>query len=85
MIFFLKGVVGDDEFTLAVFGTFIITNFVYFGVGSVYSYFDITGTPKFLKKYKVRFLNYCYSYGAVFRLKQRPYLDPLSIDGIYFL
>ena len=48
--------------------TFIITNFVYFGVGSVYSYFDITGTPKFLKKYKVRFLNCCYSYCALSRL-----------------
>jgi hypothetical protein len=48
-----QGVVGDDEFRVAVFGTFIITNLVYWTVGGIYSYFDITGTPEFLKKYKV--------------------------------
>ena len=50
---FLQAVVGDDDFRVSVFGTFIITNLVYWTVGSIYSYFDITGTPQFLKKYKV--------------------------------
>ncbi len=45
--------VGDDEFNLAVIGTFIITNTIYWTVGGIYSYFDITGTPEFLRKYKV--------------------------------
>ena len=51
MIF--QGVFGDDEFKLAVFGTFIITNVIYWSVGGIFSFFDITGTPKFLRKYKV--------------------------------
>lgn len=48
------GVVGDDEFNLAVIGTFIITNTIYWTVGGIYSYFDITGTPEFLRKYKIQ-------------------------------
>ena len=52
-LFTFQGVVGDDEFRVAVFGTFIITNLVYWTVGSIYSYFDISGTPEFLRKYKV--------------------------------
>lgn len=48
------GVVGDDQFTLYVIGTFLLTNFVYWSVGSVYTYFDLTGTPQFLRKYKIQ-------------------------------
>ncbi len=47
-------VVGDDEFNLHVFGTFILTNVIYWTVGGTFSYFDITGTPKFLRKFKVK-------------------------------
>jgi len=46
-------VVGDNEFNLQVYGTFLLTNIIYWTVGGIYSYFDITGTPKFLRKFKV--------------------------------
>lgn len=45
--------VGDDEFNLHVYGTFLLTNVIYWTVGGIFSYFDITGTPKFLRKFKV--------------------------------
>lgn len=43
-----------DEPTLYVFGTFIWTTLVYWGVGSLYIYMDVTTKPKVLIKYKVQ-------------------------------
>lgn len=37
-----------------MFGTFLLTNSVYFTVGALYSYIDLTGRPKFLMKYKIQ-------------------------------
>ena len=34
--------------------TFQITNGVYFGVGSIYMFFDLTSKPAFLRKYKIQ-------------------------------
>ena len=45
---------GDDPFTLEVWGSLIVANSVFWTVGSIYSYFDVTSTPKFLRKYKIQ-------------------------------
>merc|ERR1711884_234208 len=50
----LLAVTGEDPFTLEVWGSLIVTNAVFWGVGSIYSYFDVTSTPKFLRKYKIQ-------------------------------
>ena len=47
-------ITGEDPFTLEVWGSLIVTNAVFWGVGSIYSYFDVTSTPKFLRKYKIQ-------------------------------
>ncbi len=33
---------------------FQITNGVFFGVGAIFMFFDLTGKPAFLRKYKVQ-------------------------------
>ena len=45
---------GDDIYTLDIWGTFFITNLVFWSIGSIYCYFDLTTTPKFLRKYKIQ-------------------------------
>ena len=45
---------GEDEFTYDVWYTFLVTNFVFWTVGSVYSYLDVTNKPTFLRKYKIQ-------------------------------
>jgi methylsterol monooxygenase len=45
---------GDDEYNLCVYGTFLVTNSMYWTVGSLYSYLDISETPTFLSKYKIQ-------------------------------
>lgn len=50
----LLAVTGEDPFTLEVWGSLIVTNAVFWTVGSIYSYFDVTSTPKFLRKYKIQ-------------------------------
>lgn len=47
-------VTGDDIYTLDIWGTFFITNLVFWSIGSIYCYFDVTTTPKFLRKYKIQ-------------------------------
>lgn len=45
---------GENAFTLWVVGTFILTFAVYWLVGGVYTFMDLTNWPKFLRKYKVQ-------------------------------
>lgn len=45
---------GDDEYNLAVWGTFIIASIVFWTVGSIYSYLDVTNRPSFIRKYKIQ-------------------------------
>ena len=51
---FQNVVSGDDIYTLDIWGTFFITNLVFWSIGSIYCYFDVTTTPKFLRKYKIQ-------------------------------
>ena len=51
---FQNAVSGDDIYTLDIWGTFFITNLVFWSIGSIYCYFDVTTTPKFLRKYKIQ-------------------------------
>jgi methylsterol monooxygenase len=46
--------VGEDYFNLCVYGSFIVLNTVFWTVGSVYTYFDLTLTPAFLRQYKMQ-------------------------------
>ena len=39
---------------MEVWGSLIVANTVFWTVGSIYSYFDVTSTPKFLRKYKIQ-------------------------------
>lgn len=50
----LLDTVGDDYFNLCFYGTFIVANTVYFTVGGIYAYLDLTLTPKFLRIYKIQ-------------------------------
>jgi hypothetical protein len=51
---FQNAVSGDDIYILDIWGTFFITNLVFWSIGSIYCYFDVTTTPKFLRKYKIQ-------------------------------
>ena len=50
MIFFP----GDDTYTIEVYGTYMVTNLVWWTIGGIYTYFDMTNTPSFLRKYKIQ-------------------------------
>ncbi|XP_046457152.1 fatty acid hydroxylase domain-containing protein 2-like [Daphnia pulex] len=45
---------GDDEFSLFVYGTTILTMGLYWGVGSIYVMMDYFNLPKWIRKYKVQ-------------------------------
>ena len=45
---------GDDTNSIEIYGTYFYVNIVYWTIASIYSYFDVTNTPKFLRKYKVQ-------------------------------
>lgn len=47
-------VYGDDFFLHHVVGTTIVMNVLFFGVGGIYIYLDLTTTPNFLRKYKIQ-------------------------------
>lgn len=44
----------QDEYALAVWGTFISTFLVYWGAGLLYTFIDLTGKPAFLLRYKIQ-------------------------------
>ena len=45
--------VGEDKFTLLYWGTFIVTSLVYWSVGLLYLYLDIT-LPQWVVQYKIQ-------------------------------
>lgn len=45
---------GEDEFYLYVFGTYLLTNLVYWTAGGVYTFFDITNRPAIVRQYKIQ-------------------------------
>lgn len=51
ILFFFKG---DDPLILWVFGTSIFTMLVYWSVGGLYTFMDLTNLPKCLRRYKVQ-------------------------------
>jgi len=46
--------VGDNPFYLWVFGTNVVTTFVYWFFGAIFTYTDITNRPKFLRRFKTQ-------------------------------
>lgn len=50
----ILSVTGTDPFTVVVIWTNLITFAVYWGVGLIYTLLDVTGRPKFLRKYKTQ-------------------------------
>ena len=46
-------ITGDDFFTHHVYGTNLFMNLMFFGLGGIYIFFDLTNQPAFLRKYKV--------------------------------
>ncbi|XP_067640716.1 fatty acid hydroxylase domain-containing protein 2 isoform X2 [Eurosta solidaginis] len=45
---------GDDPFMLWVFGSTIFSMIVYWFVGGIYTFMDLTNRPEFLRKYKIQ-------------------------------
>ncbi|XP_076316041.1 fatty acid hydroxylase domain-containing protein 2-like isoform X2 [Tachypleus tridentatus] len=43
-----------DEYCMNVWGTFLVTFAVYWGVGGLYTVMDLTGKPAFLLRYKIQ-------------------------------
>lgn len=50
----LLDIIGDDEYHLWVTLTVLLSTIVYWGVGGLYTFMDVTNRPKFLRKYKVQ-------------------------------
>lgn len=46
--------IGDDPLMLWVFGTTIFTMLVYWIVGGLYTFMDLTNVPKCLRRYKIQ-------------------------------
>lgn len=46
--------IGEEEFTFKVIITSIYVNLLYFGIGGLYVFMDITNWPKFMRKYKTQ-------------------------------
>lgn len=45
---------GKDDFNVIVWGSYLITFVVYWGIGGLYTIVDLTGRPAFLLKYKIQ-------------------------------
>ncbi|KAK3880260.1 hypothetical protein Pcinc_015241 [Petrolisthes cinctipes] len=45
---------GDDQFHLQVWGTFVVSYVVYWTVGLIYTFMDITAWPPLLRRYKIQ-------------------------------
>ena len=44
-----------NQYNLEVCGSFVYINFVWWTLGAIYSYFDITNKPDFIRKYKIQY------------------------------
>ena len=42
-----------NQYNFEVYGTFVHINLVWWTLGAIYSYFDITNKPDFIRKYKI--------------------------------
>jgi hypothetical protein len=64
----------NDFFFHHVVVTNIVLNVIFFGLGGIYLYFDLTNTPQWLRKYKVLegFLTKKYLLGELFSHMQDP-------------
>jgi len=45
---------GHDDFNVNVWGTFLVSISIYFGLGTLFTIVDVTGKPEFILKYKVQ-------------------------------
>ncbi|KAG4072575.1 hypothetical protein HA402_004664 [Bradysia odoriphaga] len=45
---------GHDAFNVRVYGTFVVSMIIYWGMGGLFTIVDYTGTPKFMMKYRVQ-------------------------------
>lgn len=45
---------GSDKYCMGVWGTFLVTFIVYWGVGLCYTFIDLTGKPAFALRYKIQ-------------------------------
>lgn len=45
---------GDDDYNLGVYGTFILTSTIFWTIGSMFSYLDVTNKPSFLRRFKIQ-------------------------------
>ena len=43
-----------NQYNFEVYGTFVYINLVWWTLGAIYSYFDITNKPNFIRKYKIQ-------------------------------
>lgn len=43
-----------DTFNVRVYGTFLVSMAIYWGMGGLFTVVDYTGTPKFMLKYRVQ-------------------------------
>ncbi|OXA64639.1 fatty acid hydroxylase domain-containing protein 2 [Folsomia candida] len=48
------GVSGGDAFTIRVWGSFIISMLIYWGLGGLFTIVDLTGKPEWMLKYRVQ-------------------------------
>ncbi|MCL4117038.1 UNVERIFIED_CONTAM: hypothetical protein GTU68_062064 [Idotea baltica] len=51
---FILRTFGNDSFNLFVYGSFIIGYIVYWGIGSLYTFMDLTGKPQFIRRFKIQ-------------------------------
>jgi len=45
---------GNDAFNVRVYGSFIVSMAIYWGMGGIFTIVDYTGKPKFMMKYRVQ-------------------------------
>jgi hypothetical protein len=54
LISHVKYFLGDDYYTLLVFGTTFYTMALFWIFGGIYTFMDLTSKPSFLRKYKIQ-------------------------------
>jgi hypothetical protein len=43
-----------DAFNVRVYGSFLVSTAIYWGIGAFFTFVDYTGKPKFMMKYRVQ-------------------------------
>ena len=44
----------DDDYLLSTIGLMVILHILFYGVGSIYIFMDVTNKPRFARKYKIQ-------------------------------